>query len=480
MFTSGSGDEPGGSTGPVAHPAPLRQADPIAERRAHPEARLQAGAPGTTSPRPSGAPLERSPLVPIALATTWVAAATVLQLLRPPDRRPWTAIWAEDGNVFLTQALDNPLASLFEPHAGYLQLAARAVGLLAAILPVEHAAATFAVAGSFVVALLSVYVFTASGSALRSTWARALMAGTFVFASVTASEVAANGLDIHWYLLFACFLALWSTSDSTPRIVADSVVVAAATLSGPLTALYAPLAVRRVVAGTGRRRWIVPAVFGAGVALQAVTVVSEGGGGHRFLPFRLVDIPLGYALRVTGSVVVGDGFLSPAWLRFGWFFAVASLLLVGGVCLYGILRARGKRLTFMVTALVYSGVLFAVALFLRGSQEVHPPPDSFNLNGSRYTVVPVLLVIAVLLCIAEGPPLLGRMWAARGVAVAVVLVTLVNFRAVGTVRGLAPDWQESLRAARRECAQTIASSVRVPVAPGPPEFWAVVVPCDRL
>ena len=464
----------------ATRPAALRQADPVVERRSQLEEHAPTGEPDGTIARPSGTLGERSPFVPIAAAATWVAVATVLQLVRAPDRRPWTAIWAEDGNVFLTQALRDPVATLFEPHAGYLQLAARAVGSLAAALPVEHAAATFAVAGSFVVALVSVYVFAASGSALRSTWARALMAGTFVFAPVTASEVAANGLDIHWYLLFASFLALWSTSDSTPRVVADSAVVAAATLSGPLTALYAPLAVRRVVTGTGTRRWVVPAVFGAGVALQALTVATQSGGGQRFLPFRLFDVPLGYALRVAGSVVVGDGFLSAAWLRFGWFFALASLLLVGGVCLLGILRARGERLAFMVTALGYSGALFAVALFLRGSQEVHPPPNSFNLNGSRYTVVPVLLVIAVLLCIAEGPPLLGRLWVARGVAVALVFVTLVNFRAVGTVRGLAPDWEDSVRAARRECAQTTASSVRVPVAPGPPEFWSVVVPCERL
>ncbi|HEX2043681.1 MAG TPA: hypothetical protein VHF24_13690 [Acidimicrobiales bacterium] len=415
----------------------------------------------------------------MSLAALWVAAATVLQLVRAPDRPPWTAIWAEDGNVFLSQAIDDRL-NLFEPHSGYLQLAARAVGSLAAELPLEHAAATFAVAGSFVVALLSVYVFFASRSVLGSAWARTVMAATFVFAPVTAFEVAANGLDIHWYLLFAAFLALWSTSDSGPMLVADAVVVAAATLSGPLTALYAPLAVRRVVVGEGRRRWVVPAVFAAAVACQAVAVLVEDAGDQRFLPFRLVDVPLGYALRVTGSVVVGDGYLSTAFSRFGWLFAVASVVVVGGVCLVGILQAGGERLAFMVAALFYSAVLFAVALYLRGSQEVYPARDSFTLNGSRYTVVPVLLLIAVLLCVAEGPPLRGRVWPPRAVAAAVVLVTLVNFRAVETVRSLAPDWGESMRAARQECARTGAGSVHVPVAPGPPELWYVDVPCDRI
>ena len=455
----------------------------MAEGAPEPEPLGAGDGPAAEGDAPSGAPpapsREHSVALGVGLAALWAAAATVLQLLRAPDRSPWTAIWAEDGNVFLSQALDDPL-SLFRPHSGYLQLAARGVGSLAALLPVEDAAVTIAITGSFVVALLSVYVFFASRSVLESTWARAVMAATFVFAPVTAFEVAANGLNIHWYLLFACFLALWSTSRSTPMLVAHAAVVVVATLSGPLTALYAPLAVRRVVVGTGRRRWIVPALFGAAVAAQAVAVAVRGTGSQRFLPFRLVDVPLGYALRVTGSVVVGDGFISSAFSRFGWLFALASVLLVGGVCLFGILRARGARLAFMVVALLYSGLLFAVALYLRGSQEVHPARDSFTLNGSRYTVVPVLLVIAVLLCIAEGPPLLGRTWMLRALAAGVVLVTLVNFRAVETVRVFAPDWRLSVRVAREECARTGAVSVHVPVAPGPPEFWYVVVPCDRI
>jgi hypothetical protein len=455
----------------------------MSEGAAEPAARAGNGGEEVASSAPSvvphTSPGERSAVPVVLLATLWVAAATVLQLVRAPDRPPWTAIWAEDGNVFLSQALDDPL-TLFKPHSGYLQMAARAVGSLAALLPVEDAAATFAVAGSFAVALLSVYVYFASRSVLESAWARAAMAATFVFAPVTAFEVAANGLNLHWYLLFASFLALWSTSESTPMLVADAVVAVAAALSGPLTALYAPLAVRRVVAGRGRRRWLVPALFGAAVAGQAVAVAAVGTGTQRFLSFRLVDVPLGYALRVAGSVVVGDGFLSSAFSKFGWLFPAASVLVVGGICLFGILRARRERLAFIVVALSYSAVLFAVALYLRGSQEVHPARDSFTLNGSRYTVVPVLLVIAVLLCVAEGPPLLGRAWVLRGVAVGVVLVTLLNFRAVESVRIFAPDWEQSVQVAREECARTAAGSVHVPVAPGPPELWYVVVPCDRI
>ena len=433
---------------------------------------------------PSGLKGARSNLIPWALGGLWVVTATVFQLVRVSDPPVWRAIWAEDGHFFLNQALDQPFA-LLDPHSGYLQLAARTVAMLAALLPFEDAAATFAVAGSFVVALLSVHVYFASASVLETTWARALMAVTFVFGSVTAFEVSANGLDLHWYLLFACFWALWSTSESTPALVADSVVVAVATLSGPLTVLYTPLALRRLLSGGGLRRWpgprqwIVPAVFGAAAAAQALTVVLSRRGEQRFSDFNVIDVPLVYSLRVTGSVLVGDRFLDEAWLRFGWYFALGSLALVGGVCLYGMIRARGQRLAFMIAAVTYSGLIFTVSLFLRGSTEMRLPRDTFLLNGSRYTVVPVLLLCAALLVVAEGPPVLGQVWLPRGVAVGLALVTVVSFHWILPVRVYAPDWRTSVHTARRQCAETRADSVRIPIAPGPPDAWYVVMPCDR-
>ena len=412
-------------------------------------------------------------------ALAWVAVATALQLVRSPGWALWRSIWAEDGHIFLTDALADPVGSLVDPHAGYMQFMARLVGSLAAVLPLEDAAATFAITGSLLVSLLSVYVYFSSRSFLGSRWARALLAALFVFASVTAFEVSANGLDLHWYLLFACFLALWSTSESTGDTAVDALVVGLATLSGPLTIVYAPLALRRLRAGTGGRRWIVPGVFGFGAVVQVITTIVAPAAQQRYSPFRLVDVPVAYGLRVAGSVLVGDRYLESLWLKFGLLFAAVSLAVVGSVCLYAIARARGPKLTVIVVALAYSVVLFTASVYLRGTGEVRPPGDSFALNGSRYTVVPVLLLITVLLIVADDPATFGpsrMVWALAGF---VALVNVLSYRSIATVRDNAPDWRTSVEAAERTCEVEGERAVRVPIAPGPPESWYVVVPCER-
>jgi len=444
-----------------------------------PEAGLEP--PNRSEPTPPAQPSGRagSALVVTAGASLWVAVATVLQLVRSPGRPLWRSIWAEDGNVFLNDAIAHPVRSLAKSHAGYLQFMGRAVGSLAAVLPLEDAAATFAVTGCLVVSLVSVYVYFSSRSILGSRWARALLAASFVFAPVTAFEVAANGLDLHWYLLFACFLALWSTSEATAGIVADSVVVGLATLSGPLAVLYAPLALRRLRVGKTRRRWIVPGVYAAAVAAQTVTAVLFPAATQRYSDFRLINVPIAYGLRVAGSVLVGDHYLRSAWLNLGLLFAALSLLIVGATGLYAVIRARDQKLTLIVVASAYSVVMFTVSVYLRGTGEMRPPVGAFNLDGSRYTVVPVLLLITVLLVVADDPATFGPAWVVRSLAGFVVLVAVLNYRSVLPVRNGAPDWRESVRVAREQCRAPGVPSVTVPVAPGPPENWHVEVPCER-
>jgi hypothetical protein len=61
-------------------------------------------------------------VVPLAVL---LGAGVLLE--RQAGDPPWHTLWAEDGRVFLPDALAHPLSSLVTPYAGYLQLVPRLI-----------------------------------------------------------------------------------------------------------------------------------------------------------------------------------------------------------------------------------------------------------------------------------------------------------------------------------------------------------------
>lgn len=404
----------------------------------------------------------------------WVELATALQLIRLPGTRPWTALWAEDGHYFLVRGLEEPFGSLFETHGGYYQFAARAIGSATGLVPLERAPSVFAYLGALSAALLSLYVFYASDSVFRTRWARGLLAGVMVLTPAAIYEVSANGLDAHWYLLFACFWALWSTASTPRRVVADALVVAVATVSSPLTTAYAPLALRRVWLDRGPGRWVVPGLFAAGAIAQASYILTHPGN-TRFADFEAGDLPGIFAVRVAGSAIVGDSLLQGAWETFGWSLAVGAAAFLVAVALWALGLARGQRRLFVLAATAYAVILMVGSAYLRGTVESRMEIGAFSLNGSRYHYVPILLVTAVFVALGD---LRGRLRWARRVPALVVAGTLVtNFWPPEGVRTDLPEWRDSVVAAEPRCRDG-AETVDIPVAP-PPLFFARL-PCDDV
>jgi hypothetical protein len=101
-------------------------------------------------------------------------------------------------------------------------------------------------------------------------------------------------------------------------------------------------------------------------------------------------------------------------------------------------------------------------------------------GGSRYMVVPVLLLISAFLVIADHA---GQRW--RNAPVAVVIAMGLAFTwgpgfLVHNERSLGPKWRTSLFQARARCT-TDQGSVRVDIPPLVPKgVWYVPVPCKRL
>ena len=110
-------------------------------------------------------------------------------LLRIAERSPVTTIWAEDGTVFLVQALARP-EHLLASYAGYLQLLPRIIGQLVALLPLPDAAAAFAISGAAIASAVALFVFHASAGHIRSGWPRGLLAAAVLLLPVAPLEIA--------------------------------------------------------------------------------------------------------------------------------------------------------------------------------------------------------------------------------------------------------------------------------------------------
>ncbi len=434
--------------------------------------------------------------------------ATGLQLLRQPGVPSWDSVWQEDGAIFLTDALANPfLETLVTPYNAYLHTLPRLIAGPVALVGLEHAALLMTFLSALTVTLIAMYVYFASARVFHTQWARVVLAMSVVLLPAAGYETNANIANLHWYLIFACFWVFVAAPRTTAGIAVGITIVALAVLSDPLAALLAPLPLIALWRDRTWRGRAIPLVFLGTLAVQLVLGVVEDPVAP-YASSHLPAVPKIYALRVTGSFLVGDLFLDNFWKPWGLAFALAALLVVAAVCAYGLLRAdRGRRLLIGGSLALSVGYL-TVPLMLRGTENFLDRGD-FSLNGSRYVLLPILfLTIAVLLTLdRRDPRLSSRAWrnVQIGFSALTAALVLTNF-SIFTVRSGGPAWKESVASARERCAtvggrrpgsppkvgsipirRLPAGDVRIPIAPNvritletPYSPFAVTVDCRHL
>jgi len=418
------------------------------------------------------------------LASALVALVAGLLLARQAAASAWDTIWAEDGFAFLSDAVSgNALAAVVEPHGGYIHPLPRAAAAVAAVLPLDRAALVFSIAWALVVALLAAFVYAASGEILRSRALRLALAALAALLPAAGSELLANTANLHFYLVYACFWAFVWRKTSTTALAARATVVAVTALSDPLSLLFAPLALWNAVSRRGRRELVVPASLLAGLAVQLGATALAGESPERLTRFDATDLPLLFALRVTGSLLVGDRFLDDMWLSLGRVFAYGALLAVGAALFAGALRSGRATRLFVAVAAGYAVVLFGVFLAGRGTAGMRPGMDeaSWHLAGARFTYAPILLLAAALLAlvdryVSQAGRQAGRL--ALGATVAIVAILVAANFDLTSERSLGPAWQPELEAARERC-RAGADGARIPVAPEPFGF-VLEAPCRDL
>jgi hypothetical protein len=422
-----------------------------------------------------------------ALATIgWIALAALTILVRQQGVPAWDTVWAEDGSLFLRDALRDPLGAVLHPYTGYIHLAPRIVAAVSAALPLDLAALSLAVGSALVVAVLSLYVFWASRGVITSLPARAVVAGSMILLPAAGYESANNATNLRWYLLYACFWSLIRESRTTWQAGADATVAAVAALSDPFTVLLVPLAWWSL-RDRGRLDRTVWAAFGGALVVQLSVVLHE---------FVIADGPplqngefvwaqaLGLlGMRVATTFAMGDRAVQMLWPFLGWWMGWLGLALLAMTTLYAVSRTSTRNRGMVLYTIGLACAVFLVSLFLRGTEMISPDGDVLVAVGLRWTVTPILFLTAAWVMLLDEPDTRVRRTTWRrlviGIGGLLVVVWVWNFP-VWSFRSMGPSWTEELRLARGRCFSG-GPVATVPISPIRPEgLWKVRLPCGTV
>ncbi|WP_281905325.1 hypothetical protein [Phytohabitans aurantiacus] len=416
----------------------------------------------------------------VALGVLAVVIGTTAGLLRQPGAGALDTIWAEDGGIFLGEAVrEGPLSALTASYAGYYHLVPRLLAMIATAFPAGAASEVLAIEAAAVVALLALLVYVASGEHLPSRWSRLLVSAPIVAVPVAQGDVLNSIANLHWYGLYALFwMLIWTPTGRAGRVIATAVVFLVAA-SDILVVVFIPLALWRAMRRpSGNRHGVL-----LGLALATGLVVQFAGlltgSSERELTPDPVRAVTGYLLRAVPAPLVGERWLGDEITARWVLLAAVAWLIVGAIVLLAWLRTRRPGLV-PAAAAVQPAWPLAIGAALHSAGLYMLPVLLSGTATPRYAVAPGLLVVTALVALLQPDQASGRgkapLYALTGL---LALVMVVNFR-VDNSRADGPTWSDELDRARTACASSDTAPA-IPITPRdetPP--WQVRAPCSYI
>jgi hypothetical protein len=410
-----------------------------------------------------------------------LALAIVLQLARLGWSSSLNTIWAEDGHIFLQEAIVNgPLHALTATYGTYLVLAPRLIGELASLVPLKQAPAAIAILSAAAVALSGFVVWLASAAHIRSPYLRAALVAITILTPVSGVEAVDSAAYVLWYMLFASFwILLWRPTSWGGTILAAAFVLVTA-LSTPGVWFFAPLAALRAIAARDRRDVLIVCAYAAG-ALAQVPVVALSTEVVSAPVWSTHEIWTATMQRLVTETPLGLHLAGNGWKLLGW--PLLAVVAAAGLAtlVVGWRRAGPHARWIAGLAVPIALVMFVVSLYQRGvAEQMVWLSDTYNYLGSRYVIVPSLLLLSALFVLLDrrpqeqpSRPSTAHLRLALLAVLAVAVLSSFWVRDL-VIRG-AP-WKQAVESAERECA---AGGAEVLIPTSPPG-WAVELPCTEL
>jgi len=414
-----------------------------------------------------------------AIFVAFLTLATVMQLLRLGPSNAFNSLWAEDGPVFLGEAMAHDFFHVATiTHGEYLVALPRLIGEVGAVAPLYHAPMVMALIAALVIALSGLTVWFASAGQIHNPYLRALLVTLMVLCPVSTIEGVASPTNVAWYTAFGVFwLLLWRPATTWGACLAALLILVTG-LSTPVLVFFLPIVFLRMIAIRSFRDTLIIGAYAVGTAIQ-VHVLAQSEE-HLNTPVWTRHIITAFLQRVVDSSALGLELGGSTWADWGWPFLIAIVAAVAAALIVLLLRAASGRL-FAVIAIATSATMFMASAYNRaplGDLMVWPT-DGYNALGGRYAIIPVLLLVSAALALMDSAFPLSRGHRLATVAMAtVLLISVVTSFDVhgGSDRG-GPPWDESLRTATEQCYSEDLAEVSVYTAP---EGWSMVIPCDRL
>jgi hypothetical protein len=128
-----------------------------------------------------------------------------------------------------------------------------------------------------------------------------------------------------------------------------------------------------------------------------------------------------------------------------------------------------------VAAMAVSVAFFTLPVYVRGTEGLKLVAGTYNFVGSRYAVVPVLLVVsaAAILCARS-----RKGWVSTALALQVAVVALLSLGVPDSwQRPGGSSWAQGIRDARASCRTSSRPDAPAPISP---DGWVLWMPCHRI
>lgn len=301
------------------------------------------------------------------------------------------SLWAEDGTIFVNQAADLGVQSLWRSYAGYLLVYPRICALIANLLPLYLTPFVFFCAWLlpfFVLAWVVVDKASARGVDNKTT----LLAIILISLQPTSGDVYFSITNAQWIMGAALIIHLLVPTTTTEPVLPrgrinrckEPISITLASLTGPFSVLLLPaLAVRLYLLRDFNKHKIVYAsVFSCALLQLAILTTSDRIHSNRF------DSQIHHwldALRVFATFGSSNWWVIGLSLLF-WIILTYAFLTncrTNGCSLY----AKGNSSTIMTS--------MALLIFIAGAYASKVTPNAIHPlgGGSRYYFIPYTLLI---------------------------------------------------------------------------------------